>query len=162
MQRTAIIAGSVVAALATGGVLAVSGGAQTPGGQTINLVTKNCSFKFVDTPPRGRGRNAPPGAGDSFSLSCRAETSAGQRIGNLDATCDITRGTRQFRGVCTGIYQLSGGQIHAIASPEESGADGSVVGGTGIYAGARGTFKSVDRPGEKNGDPSDDTITLLP
>ena len=39
---------------------------------------------------------------------------------------------------------------------------GAVVGGTGAYVGARGTFSSVDRPGEAGGDPSDETITLLP
>jgi len=39
---------------------------------------------------------------------------------------------------------------------------GVVVGGSGAYLGARGTFTSVDRPGEANGDPSDDTIKLLP
>jgi hypothetical protein len=38
---------------------------------------------------------------------------------------------------------------------------GAIVGGTGAYAGARGTFTSVDRPGGDNA-PSDDTITLLP
>jgi hypothetical protein len=40
--------------------------------------------------------------------------------------------------------------------------DGAVGGGNGAYGGARGTFTSIDRPGEKNGDPSDDTIVLLP
>jgi len=44
----------------------------------------------------------------------------------------------------------------------EGDTAGSVVGGTRAYAGARGTFTSKDRPGEAAGDPSDDTLTLLP
>jgi hypothetical protein len=64
--------------------------------------------------------------------------------------------------VCTGVYALSEGELHLQARLAEADVHGSVVGGTGAYAGARGTFRSVDRPGEAGGDPSDDTITLLP
>lgn len=163
MQRTVAVAITTVAALATGAVLAVTGGAQDTGGQTIKVITKNCSFKFVDAPPRRRAQASPPGSGDSLALSCPAETTAGERVGNLNAACDITKGGRAFRGVCTGIYRLGGGQIHIVNSVTEAdGASGSVVGGTGVYAGARGTFISVDPPGTKDGDPSEDTITLLP
>ena len=64
-----------------------------------------------------------------------------------------------------GIYTLAGGEIHLLARldvSEEGDTVGSIVGGTRAYAGARGTFISRDRRGERGGDPSDDTLTLLP
>jgi len=84
-------------------------------------------------------------------------------VGSLDARCSFTRGGQRMRGVCTGIYDLPDGEIHLSArlSADET-TSGVVVGGSGAYLGARGTFTSVDRPGEANGDPSDDTVKLLP
>jgi len=60
-----------------------------------------------------------------------------------------------------------GGQIHVmvrtpITEREGQSDTGSVTGGTGAYAGAHGTLTSTDRGGTAGGDPSDDTITLLP
>lgn len=57
------------------------------------------------------------------------------------------------------------GEIHILVRiplSVEGDTAGSVVGGTRAYAGARCTFTSKDRPGEAAGDPSDDTLTLLP
>jgi hypothetical protein len=165
MRRTvAIIAGSFVAALATGGILAVSGGAQTPGGQTIQLVTKNFRFKAIDVPPRER-RGQPSGRGDGFVISARVTDSAGAGRGTFDAKCTFTRGGRNGSALCEGAYTLSEGQIFVLArfrNSDEGDVNGGVVAGTRAYAGARGTFETVDRPGESGGDPSDDTITLLP
>ena len=162
MKRSAAVAATTAVALATGAVLTVSGSAQTAGETQIKLVTKNCAFKFVDVPPRGRGRMAPPGAGDLATLSCQLENAAGTRIGTLDSTSQFTVGGRRARGVAIGIYKLANGEIHFMATNTRSNVSGSVIGGTGAYAGARGTFTAVDRPGEKDGNPSDDTITLLP
>ncbi len=164
MHRTAIIAGSVVAALAAGGVLAVNGGAQAPTGQTIKLVTKNCQFKFTDVAPKSKGRNSPPSSGDSFAISCPAFDEAGARAGRLDAISTFTRGGRAARGVAAGVYDLAGGNIYAstLFVGEGSKISGAITGGDGAYAGARGTFVSIDPPGMKGGDPSNDTITLLP
>ncbi len=167
MRHTvAIIAGSVVAALATGGILAVSGGAQSPGGSTIKLVTKNCTRKYVDVPPRGRGPYSPPGVGDSIAGSCQTFDQSGRGAGAFDVTCTFTKGGRRPHDLCDAAYSLAGGDLHAVARPDnkDETAAGSIVGGTGAYAGARGTFTSVERPGnqEQNGTPKDDTITLLP
>ncbi len=163
MRRTAVISGSVIAALAAGGVLAVSGGAQAPGAQTLKYVTKNCQFKFTDVAPKSRGRDPLPGPGDGFFISCRAFNEAGARVGTLDAKCGFTKGGKASRGVCEGVYDLPDGNIFLAALFVGDGdAAGAVVGGDGVYAGAHGTFVSVDRPGEAGGDPSDDTLTLLP
>jgi hypothetical protein len=151
---------SVVAVLSGGAFLATSGGAQTQGGQTIQLVTKNAKFKFVDTRPRQHSDNL--GAGDSFMISAPAYQ-AGKRAGRLDATCTGTLGGKHGRGVCEGVYDLAGGDIYVSARLTSSNnTRGAVTGGTGSYAGKQGTFQTVDRKGTKGGDPSDDTITLLP
>ena len=166
MRRKAVIViASLVAALATGAILAVSGGAQSPQGRTIELVTKNFRFSAVDNPPRSRRPDAPPSAGDTFVISALVTNRAGRRRGSFDATCSVTHGGRRARGVCEGVYALADGEIHLLARldfSDEGNAAGSIVGGTGAYAGARGTFVSRDRRGERGGDPSDDTLTLLP
>ena len=148
--------------LAGAGTLAVSGGAQQPPGETIQLVSKSGTFKFIDVAPRGRGPES-GGAGDQFLFSAVLTTRAGKRVGRLDARCTITKGGAKTSGVCEGVYALAEGDIHLLArlKPEDD-VTGAVVGGTGRYAGARGTFGSKDRPGDANGDPSDETITLLP
>jgi len=163
MRRTAVLAGSVAIALASGGVLAVTGGAETaPSGTTLQYVTKGGIFKFVDAAPRAKGEED-ASSGDAFLLSIGVYSTSGKRVGSVDAHCSFTRGGRRSRGVCTGIYDLPDGELHLSARLRaDDTVAGAVVGGTGAYVGARGTFKSVDRPGEAGGDPSDDTITLLP
>jgi len=167
MRHTAaIIAGSVVAALATGGILTVSGGAQTPGATAIKLVTKNCSYKSIDIPPRSRGRNSRPGPGDGYTGSCPAFDSSGTRAGVVDLACLMPRGVRRgASALCHGAYSLAGGDLHLVArANDDDRVSGAITGGTATYAGARGTFTSIDQPGagERNGYPKDDTITLLP
>jgi hypothetical protein len=164
-RKAVIVIASLVAALATGAILAVSGGAQAPGARTLELVTKNFRFKAVDHPPRSRSQDAPPSAGDVFVISALVTDREGRRRGRFDATCTVTRGGQRGGGVCEAIYALHGGEIHLLARltfAEEGDVAGSIVGGTRAYAGARGTFVSRDRPGERGGDPSDDTLTLLP
>lgn len=165
MKRTPIISAAVVAALATGGVLMVSGSsAQAPGGQTVNLVVKNYTFKPIDVPPRERNPEN-GGRGDSFVLSALVTDAAGVRKGTFDVVCTTTAGGRNGRSVCDGGYSLKEGAIYlttVFKNSSEGDASGGIIGGTRAYAGARGTFVSVDRRGTAGGDPSDDTITLLP
>ena len=164
MQRAAVISGAVVAALATGGVLAVSGGAQAPEGQTINLITKNFEYKAIDAPPLESNPDF-PGRGDRFVIEAVATDTAGTRRGYFDVVCTATKGGRKGRVVCEGGYSLKEGALFLTTVFKNTGAGdvtGASVGGTRAYAGARGTFTTIDRPGDRGGDPSDDTITLLP
>ena len=159
MRRIPIIAAAVVATLATGGILAVSGGAQAPTGQTIKFSEKTISETFVDAPPRARGENA--GAGDTFLFSNQLRSAANKRIGTLDAKCSFTRGGRTARGVCEGVFALPDGDLYASARLSTANdTTGAITGGTRGYVGARGTFTTVDPPNE-NAD-SQTTITLLP
>ena len=159
MRRIPIISTAVVAALATGGILAVSGGAQAPTGQTIRFSEKTIAEKFVDAPPRARGDDA--GAGDAFLFSNQLRSAARKRIGTLDAKCTFTRGGRNARGVCEGVFALPDGDLYASARLSTSNdTTGAITGGTRAYVGARGTFTTVDRPND-NAD-TQTTITLLP
>ncbi len=165
MRRTAVITTSAAAALAAAGILAVSGGAQQPGGRTIELVSKNCTFKLLDNPPLATQARPTTSIGDTYALRCTVTDRDGERLGNVDAACTTTKGGRRDVAVCQGAYQLENGELYLqTRMPERDIAEthGAIVGGFGDYAGARGTFTSVDRAGERNGDPSDDTITLLP
>lgn len=163
MRRAAVVGASAVAALGVGAVTAVTSGAQDPDGRTIELVTRDFGFKFVDVAPRARGENQPPGMGDQYMINAKVFDRSGRRMGSFDAECTTTRGGRRGAAICTGAWTLRDGEIHAIARLGTSDdPTGSIVGGTGEYAGARGTFESVDRPGQSGGDPSDDTLTLLP
>jgi len=165
LTRAAVI--STVAALAAGAIVAASGGAQgttTPATTKLELVAKDGSWKYVDHPPRARGDNA--GAGDQIMQSAPILTKDGARKGTFDATCTCTTGGRTGHVVCHGTYALTNGDVHIMARVSNSNNDrrvsGSVVGGTRAYAGAHGTFTSIDRPGDQRGNPRDETITLLP
>jgi hypothetical protein len=162
MRRIPIAIGSAAAVLTATGLLAVNGGAQQPTGRTIELVSKNGQFKFVDVPPKA---SSPDDArpGDQFVISAVLTDRAGKRAGRFDAQCTMTRGGRNLSGICDGAYALADGVMFLAArlTPADD-VTGAVVGGTGAYAGARGTFTSKDRPGEAGGDPSDETINLLP
>ncbi len=165
MQRAAVVSATVVAALATAGVSAVSGGAQAPGEQTINLVTKNFDQKMIDAPPVERNPTS-IGHGDRFVLEADVTDAAGTRRGNFDVDCTATKGGgTKGRIVCEGAYSLKEGALYVMTVFKNKGdgdVSGAIVGGTRAYVGARGTWRTVDRPGDKGGDPSDDTITLLP
>lgn len=139
----------------------MSGGAQAPTGQTIQFVERGGTDKFVDVAPRS---SRAPSAGDSFLFSTPLFNAANRRIGTLDAKCAFTKGgNRTARGVCEGIFTLPDGDLYGAAKLGNSNTtNGVITGGTRAYAGARGTFRSVDPPSESNGDPSNTTITLLP
>jgi hypothetical protein len=158
-----VVVAAGVCAAALGGILAASGGAQVTGEQTIKLVEKNCAYKFTDVAPRQSSRNAPPGSGDSFTINCGEFTAQNARTGTLDARCTATKGGSHVRGVCDGVFDLADGHLYVAASlTPSSTTTGVVTGGDRAYAGARGTFTSVDRPSKSGDAPADNTITLIP
>jgi hypothetical protein len=135
-------------------------GANGGGVTTIRLVEKDKAFHFVDNAPLG-GQNRPPSMGDQFVFTSELLTRSGKHAGILHATCTVTAGGRNTVSTCFGTFGLKGGQLAAMTTiVGETKKDRiAIVGGTGIYAGARGEVISVDR-GE-NTPYSDDTIRLL-
>jgi hypothetical protein len=123
------------------------------------LVEKDKVFHVVDNPPLG-GQNKPPSIGDQAAFTSELLTRSGKHAGMLHATCTVTSGGKHTVMTCIGTFGLKGGQLAGMATLGEAKTDRiAIVGGTGIFAGARGEATSVSR-GE-NSPFSDTTIRLL-
>jgi hypothetical protein len=137
--RTAAVASGLLAAGALGASV-VSTEAQQAGPPTGTLQLtqrdRDASFKFINVPPRQRR----PGVGDSFLITGAVRDQAGQRAGRLQADFVIT-GARGAQAQGSATFVLAGG--HIVLSGAETRArvdEFAVTGGTGRYAGARGTL----------------------
>jgi hypothetical protein len=141
------------------GVVAAAATATGSGVTTIHLVERDTAFHVVDNPPLS-GENKPPSMGDVFAFTSELLTRSGKHAGTLHATCTVTSGGKRGVVTCFGTFGLKGGQLAGVATLGQTKTDRiAIVGGTGIYAGARGEVISVSR-GE-NSPFSDDTIRLL-
>lgn len=156
------------AILAAGAAICVAVGLSACGDsglkqKTLTFTEKDTdNFGFADNPPAAKvGDQGPdkltPGDALSFSSDILKD---GKSVGQLDATCIDTRPGRfdQASVTCHGTFTLPEGQLFvAVGGPKAFGSNdtkGAVVGGTGSYAGATGSFTSV---GENN---SKDTFKL--
>jgi hypothetical protein len=93
-------------------------------------------------------------------MNNRLADGTGDVVGRTHAACITTRGARDFRKsemTCTGSIVLGDGTLLMQAHfPLKSGVvRGAITGGTGAYAGARGTFTS-----EQRDDGAFDTVNL--
>jgi hypothetical protein len=92
--------------------------------------------------------NAPAGdsPGDVLVFTEQLFNSNGKRIGSDAASC-----VRLFdaTSLCTGAYKLPGGQLMVqLLQPGPTGTyDQAITGGTGRFAGARGTVTVAQKPG---------------
>ncbi len=123
----------LAAAAATTLALATSGGAQTP--TTIKLTQKDRFFHFVDVPPK-KGDSKPTG-GDEFVIR-----GALSRDGAADgAGTNVCVYTTKGEAECNGTLALKDGSImlSGVLDFTAKSNTGAVTGGTGAYAGARGT-----------------------
>jgi len=161
--------GPCLALLAAGGAavaLAVTAGsgasAQAPTTRTLSFVEleRGSTFTHVrNTRTRSAQSNS---AGDLIVFTNPLADSSGNVVGRLHVQCVTTTGARDFRRsvlTCTGVGVLRDGTL-ALQASVRAGArttTGAVTGGSGAYAGARGTFVSKER--RRGG--SDTTITLV-
>jgi hypothetical protein len=150
----------VLAAAALAAVIAGSGAGKTSPTVTFHLVEKSLTFHFVDNPPFG-GENQQPSQGDSFVFTSELLTRAGKHAGMLRAVCHATEGGQTGALTCFGTFGLKGGQLEGIATirGESRRQHIAIVGGTGVYAGARGEVVSVERG--PNSPFTDDTFRLF-
>src|SRR5436853_4162944 len=150
-----------LAATLSGGLLAVAPATALSdnNGQTLTFkeLDKGATFKFIDNPPRARNPRRPrPGAGDEFVIGNPLASASGAKRGVLRAVCTFTTSKA---ALCVGTFALKEGTLAALVSTNNINSTtttGIITGGTGPYAGARGTFNSVQT---KTG--SNDTVTLL-
>jgi hypothetical protein len=136
--------------LATGGLAVGVGGTAaqepTPPTGTLQLVLRDrdVRFQLIDVPPL-QGRRQPPTRGDGFLLTGPVRNQAGNRAGRLQAVFVITN-VRREQAQVSATFLLRGGHIVASGAETKGRVDNfAVTGGTGRYAGARGTLRVTDR-----------------
>jgi hypothetical protein len=126
------------------GALALAAGPATAakrhhGPITLKATGKVADARVVDNAPTG---DSP---GDILVFTEKLYNARGKQIGTDAATC-----VRLFdpTSLCTGVYKLRGGQIHVqLIQPGPTGTyDQAIVGGTGRFAGARGTVTVAQNP----------------
>ena len=162
LRRTALAATLATAGCASA-ALAVASPAKSDAGQrpasvpptgALQIVLRTQSFHVVDNPPKGAegGRLSP---GDALITTYRVfDASRTKRLGNAHVVC-VAIDRRGARQQCSGTITLPGGQIAIQAGDPDHVA---VVGGSGVYAGARGTATTADdRP-----DGATVTVQFLP
>jgi hypothetical protein len=90
------------------------------------------------------GAHDPPGTG--FALSIPLQDSSQKTVGEINAVCIATRPSPEpvLNGTCSGAADVPDGQLVLNLTGSEIGqnATGAIVGGTGKYEGATGTFTS--------------------
>jgi hypothetical protein len=124
---------------------------------------KGATFAYVDNAPTSPLKHGFPtkiSAGDMIVLN-NPLLEGGKRIGHLSVSCVATKTSNKFDGAqfnCSGTFVLPGGTLIASAMISgQSATEGAIVGGTGKYGGARGTFTTK----ETKGPASPVTVTLL-
>lgn len=143
---------AVAAAVAT---IAMTTGAQAQGGIPTGTLTfteleRGSTFKHVRNT-----KGAPQQAnrhGDQIVFTSRLADAGGAVTGRMHVECVTTTGARDFRKslmTCSGVMAVRDGTLtlQALVSAGGDATSGAVTGGTGAYAGARGTFTSEARPG---------------
>jgi hypothetical protein len=128
---------------------------------------RGATFAFIDHAPKiggVRGVRAPKkfSSGDEFIFTNRLEV-AGKTVGKLRGVCTATQTSslKNIQGagfLCNAQARIPGGTLFLVTPFTEgaTGPEGAVIGGTGKYAGARGSF--VIKQGRNS---STNTITLL-
>lgn len=162
MRRSHVLGVLALAALSVVAAIAIPAGAQSPTTLTFKELEKGGTFKVVDAPPKAKSERTPPSVGDTLIFTNPLTKTATNSAGRLHADCVVTKGGKKFESLivlCDGAYTFKNGTIYVSTLTKLAGARtlGTVVGGTGDYTGARGTFQSTNGNGG-----STTTITLLP
>jgi len=127
------------------------------------------SVRFLEISPPGsvqlldHNRNRRPDPGESLAIRSDlyrwAGSSRGTHLGRLQMICILAAARN---GNCSGTVFLPGGtvQIKGFVDLDRNVDELAVVGGTGTYSSARGTFVS-ERLGGRGSPRASDTIRLL-
>jgi hypothetical protein len=158
--RTTAVLVALLGLLAAVAMLHSSASAQEPGTRTLTLkeLERGATYTHI-TNTKGAPRRANT-QGDLLVFTNPLADASGKRVGKISVSCTTTTGARNFLKstmTCVGVLVLADGTltVQANSSPGSPTTTGTVTGGTGVYAYARGVFSST----EGQGGP-DDTITL--
>lgn len=94
--------------------------------------------------------------GNGFAFSSPLEDSSGKTVGEINAVCIATQPSpgEGINGTCSGTAAVPGGGFALNVGGKEIGTNGvktgAIVGGTGKYAGAVGTFSTKANGGGEN------------
>jgi hypothetical protein len=126
--------------------------ASAPPTGSLQIVLRPQSFHLADLPPKRSG-DGPPSPGDASIITYRVFDAAGaKRLGRAQFVCTAIdrRGEHEQ---CGGTIALPDGQLATQGDADNV----AVVGGSGAYAGARGTATGEDHPNRV-----DVTVHFLP
>jgi hypothetical protein len=133
-----------------------SGGADQPGGRTLQWFERSYKTESIDNPPTSRRRYSP---GDMTSGTSKLLGQGKETIGTQHLVCFATKSGRTSPFQCDGTFVLADGRLTytGVQSAGSSKDKYSITGGTDSYEGARGSlFADCGRIG------CDDTVHLLP
>lgn len=162
---------TLLLAAALAGMLLVpgSGSAQVPGSTTLTFYEPDAgsTFRFIDNAPKSPTPN-PESRRYRFSVGDEVvftsplfDRKGGARQGTLYTTAKVVKGGNfaKVSLIAQAVYVLNDGSQIAASGLFSFSKDANVaiVGGSGRYAGARGSLASVSAK-----DSSTDTLTLLP
>lgn len=154
---------SVLAVLAIGVAISGCGSDGTHGSEGTVTLTEPAEsggkhFGFIGKPTR---RSIEAGSG--FAFSAPLQESGGKTVGEINAFCIATQPSpgESLNGTCSGTANVSGGGFALNVGGKAIGGDvsGAIVGGTGKYAGAVGTFTSKEESAGK-GEEGPSTLTF--
>jgi hypothetical protein len=147
MRRPAIITLTTIgAAAAAAAALATTSPAKPAGPPTgeLHLVARAQSVTLVDNPPKQHSRHHPPSRGDGLVMIEKVfDPASGDRIGRSQTACMVID-ARHSRLQCTGTVVLPRGELTLQGGGQPPFA---VTGGTGAFAGARGTVDGSEHNG---------------
>jgi hypothetical protein len=167
-----VLAAAPAAAFLAALVAGCSGGGGTAlTSQTLRFTERQNdeSASFVDNPPKSSaatGDEPKLSPSDQLTFTADMLDHSGKDVGDLDASCIVTAtSTGSFddsHAQCVGTADIPGGSLTLAVGGKAFGAGttrGAIVGGTGDYAGATGSFTSSDENGTNK--PSQDTFRLF-
>lgn len=166
LKHTSVIAAAAAAALSAAVAVPALTGAQSPPARTITLQERVQTAVGDDVAPKSkRGPIMSPtgrvSVGDRLVVRQAVFNTSRKRIGKLYTDCTGVGPTKPLFGgatlLCTVTYKLSDGEIVAAGAVSLKRFEIPIIGGTGAYAGARGTVKTV-KPAK--GFDSADVITI--
>jgi hypothetical protein len=142
-RKVAALLATAAAITTTALVLTAGGQAQQPAGQTLVLHNSAMKIAQVDVPPLVRSKRSPETPGDEVIANSKV---GGAATGNRYLVCLAAKQGKSVETAlysCQVTYNLANGTITAAGVAHISPSPPitvPVTGGTGAYAGARGTL----------------------
>ncbi len=144
-DRAAVMRAGGLAVVVAGAASVLAGCGDDTSEETLTFSELDSESSFAQIGKYPPQRNPPPGSGFSLSIPL-LEGSGTDTVGEINAVCIATAPGAQeplLSGTCSGTADVPDGQLALIVGGEiRQDVTGAIVGGTGKYEGATGTFTS--------------------